>query len=231
MGLANDLRSEVRSIFVAKWQTRLGGSVPATEDVALGNAAVKLKATVLYADLAESTAMVDVTEADFAAKVYKAYLRTACRIIRSQGGHITAFDGDRVMAVFLGKIKDTQAVTAALKINWAVREVVNEEIARKFKGTDFRVKQAVGVDTSDLWVARTGIRGSNDLVWVGRAANYAAKLCSLRSGDKVTWITQDVYNSLDNSIKYSDGSTMWEQAYWNTHGCLVYSSAYTYSVD
>ena len=33
----------------------------------------------------------------------------------------------------------------------------------------------LGIDTSKLFVARTGIRKSNDLVWVGRAANYAAK--------------------------------------------------------
>ena len=42
-------------------------------------------------------------------------------------------------------------------------------------------KQSVGIDTSELFVARTGIRRANDLVWVGRAANHAAKL-SARSG-------------------------------------------------
>lgn len=201
MGLADDLRSEVRKIFVTEWDTRDGVRVPDTDDIALGNVAVKLKATVLYADLAESTAMVNVSTASFAAEIYKAYLVTVCRIIREQEGEITAFDGDRVMAVFIGNSKNTNAAITALKINWAVNHIVNEELKRMYTNTNFQVKQGVGIDTSDLWVARTGIRGSNDLVWVGRAANYAAKLCSLRSDYEVTWITEDVYDFLDQSAK------------------------------
>lgn len=231
MGFADDLRSEVRKIFLAKWDTREGVVVPDTDDVALGNVAVKLNATVLYADLAESTAMVNAVKPNFAAEVYKTYLVTVCRIIRLHEGEITAFDGDRVMAVFLGKSKNTQAATAALKINWAVNNIVNEELKREYPDTDFRVKQAVGVDTSELWVARTGIRGSNDLVWVGRAANYAAKLCSLRSDPKVTWITEDVFNLLNDSAKYSEGSLMWEKAVWHQYDCYVYSSTYWWKIE
>ena len=73
----------------------------------------------------------------------------------------------------------------------------------------------MGVDTSELFVARTGIRGSNDLVWVGRAANYAAKLCSL-SSDYSARVTASVYNVLHQSVKYSnDGTLMWELDGWN----------------
>jgi class 3 adenylate cyclase len=43
----------------------------------------------------------------FAAEIYKSYLISACRIIRDNGGEITAFDGDRVMAVFIGNMKNT----------------------------------------------------------------------------------------------------------------------------
>lgn len=57
-------------------------------------------------------------------------------------------------------------------------------------------------------MTRTGIRGANDLVWVGRAANYAAKL-SARSGPS-TQITSAVYNQLSQDTKVSsDGRNMW----------------------
>lgn len=47
---------------------------------------------------------------------------------------------------------------------------------------------------SKTMVSRTGIRGSNDLVWVGNAANIA-KLAALHSSYP-TYITADVYNML-----------------------------------
>ena len=68
-------------------------------NIQLGNDAVKLEGTVLYADLDDSTKLVDTMSPEFAAEVYKSYLVCAARIIRDQGGVITAYDGDRIMAV------------------------------------------------------------------------------------------------------------------------------------
>ena len=95
----------------------------------------------------------------------------------------------------------------------------------------FLVKQAIGIDTSNLWVARTGIRGSNDLVWVGRAANYAAKLCSLKSESIVTWITNDVFKVLMDSVKVSNGQQMWEKYTWNAYNCTIYGSKWWWSIE
>jgi len=87
---------------------------------------------VLYADLAESTNLVDAHKAWFAAEVYKSYLHCASKIIRDEGGIITAFDGDRVMAVFIGDLKNTSAARSALKINHAVVNIINPAIKAKF---------------------------------------------------------------------------------------------------
>ena len=82
------------------------------------------------------------------------------------------------MGIYLGAYKNTAATRSALKINYVVREILNRAIARRDQ-TSYVVRQIVGIDTSPLHIARTGIRGSNDLVWVGRAANYAAKLSAI----------------------------------------------------
>src|SRR4051794_33767281 len=119
MAIADDIRAEVKDIFKAAWTERDGTKVPETKDLKLGNDAVKLKGTVLYADLADSTDMVNKKKAAFAAEVYKTFLISACRIISERGGDITAFDGDRIMAVFIGDRKNTEAALAALNINWA----------------------------------------------------------------------------------------------------------------
>lgn len=56
MSLKDNLHKEVKDIFALKWQIRNGTKVSETEVLKLGNYAVEIKATVLYADLAESTA-------------------------------------------------------------------------------------------------------------------------------------------------------------------------------
>src|ERR1700685_1091444 len=106
MATAKEIRDEVTEIFATNWKMRDGEVVPAADAVKLDNDAVKLEGTVLYADLADSTKLVNNYKPHFAAEIYKTYLVTACRIIRDRGGEITAFDGDRVMAVFIGDSKN-----------------------------------------------------------------------------------------------------------------------------
>jgi len=226
MAFSDDLTNEVKNILATGWKLRDGEKVPEPEEVKLGNDAVKLDATVLYADLAESTDLVNKYYNWFAAGIYKSYLICASRIIRAEGGVITAFDGDRVMGVFIGDAKNTAAARCALKINHAVVKIINEEIKSKYPENPYTVCHAIGIDTSELFVARTGIRGSNDLVWVGRAANYAAKLCSLRDGLYASWMTKDVYDNMHESVRYGGelGQAMWEEQHWAARGVNVYRS-------
>ncbi|HPB04011.1 MAG TPA: adenylate/guanylate cyclase domain-containing protein [Bacteroidaceae bacterium] len=228
--MAEDLASEVAVIFSNSWTTREGQKVPESEDLKLGNDAVTLQGTVLYADLDGSTNLVDEYKPQFAAEIYKTYLHCAAKIIRSEGGVITAYDGDRIMAVYIGDSKNTSAARTALKINYAVTKIINPAIGKQYK-TEYRIKQIVGVDTSSLFVARTGIRGANDLVWVGRAANHAAKLTGL-SSDYPSWITGEVYDLLHESLKTSkDGRAMWEERVWTSMGkARIYRSTWWWSI-
>src|SRR4051812_48025910 len=102
MGLKDDLNAQVKETFRLKWDEEVAQAVPAPEDLRLNaNHAKDLEqATVLYADLDGSTTMVDNWKWWFSAEVYKCFLRCAGQIIRSEGGVITAYDGDRIMAVF-----------------------------------------------------------------------------------------------------------------------------------
>jgi class 3 adenylate cyclase len=227
MGIADDLTTDVKTIFRSQWSIRDGEVVPDTSDIQLGNQAVKLKATVLYADIDGSTNMVDSKTAQFSAEVYKAYLVSAARIIRSEGGVITAYDGDRVMAVFIGSSKNTSAVRCGLKIKSAVREIINPAIKHQYN-SDFELKQVVGIDSSELLVARTGIRGSNELVWVGRAANYAAKLSSISEHPYATFISEEVHDHMHESVTLTNGNDMWQPRTWL--GQTVYRSSWYWHV-
>lgn len=233
MSFTTDLTKDVEDIFKAAWKTREGQVVPEPEDIQLGNHAVQLEGTVLYADLAESTDLVNTKTPEFAAEVYKTYLLCASRLITKNGGTITSFDGDRVMGVFIGGSKNTQAARCALQINYAVLKIINPKLKAQYPSSTYVVKQAVGVDTSKLFVARTGIRGSNDLVWVGRAANYAAKLCSLREGNFASFITDDVFDNMNEKAKYGGDQKqlMWERRYWKDLDMYIYRSSWHWSPD
>lgn len=232
MALRDEISEEVDKIFRTTWDVRDGREVPESEDVALGNQAVRLEeAVVLYADMAGSTSLVDGHKWHFAAEIYKAFLYSAARIIRSEGGVITAYDGDRIMAVYIGDSKNTSAARTALKINYCRVEIINPLLAKQYPSIQYQLKHVVGIDRSGIHAARTGVRGANDLVWVGRAANYAAKLSDL-SSDYPSRITKDVYDRLRDELKFSNGKSMWEAATWTDMNNLqIYRSTWWWRVE
>jgi class 3 adenylate cyclase len=225
MGLREDLEGEVTTIFRTGWSVREGQKVPEPEEIKLGNDAVTLDAAVLYADLAESTDLVDNHHAWYSAQIYKSYLHCATKLIGYCGGVVTSFDGDRVMGVFIGDNKEDIATRCAMRINYVVSEIINPSLNRHYPNDKYQIEQVVGVDTSKLFAARTGIRKNNDLVWVGRAANYAAKLTTLSKTYPI-YITSDVYDRLDHATQYHNGSAVWTQEYWSDRKILVYRTSY-----
>jgi class 3 adenylate cyclase len=214
MSLKEDLESHVSSTFKYQWTERDGTVVPADDSIKLSNDGVNIDATVLYADMADSTALVDGQTKQFAAEIYKTYLHCAAKIIASEGGAITAYDGDRIMAVYIEGAKNTAAVRTALKINYARLEIIIPALRKQYPLNPFTPAHVVGIDTGKLFVAKTGIRGANDLVWVGRPANHAAKLTAF-SHLYSTYISSEVFAAMLDEVKTTNGQSMWTIFDWN----------------
>ncbi|MBA4130672.1 MAG: adenylate/guanylate cyclase domain-containing protein [Hyphomicrobium sp.] len=233
MALDDDLKSEVAKIFREQWTTRKGQVVPEPTDLKLSNDAVEFEsATVLYADLSGSTSMVNSSSWTFAAEVYKTFLYCAAKIVRAEGGTITSYDGDRIMGIFVGETPNTRAARCGLKINHAVTQIINPALKSQYKNSNFTVKQVVGIDTSSIRAARTGARGDNDIVWVGKAANHAAKLTELNLSE-TTWITKAVYDKLPDAVKLGGQNNlpMWKSYKWTQNGDLsIYGSTWRWAV-
>jgi class 3 adenylate cyclase len=115
MGLRDDLAADIDGVLSQAWDTRDGTAVPTTDTVALAGGGVNLKATMLYADLADSTSLA-MWDRQVTARICKAFLAASSRIIRARDGEIRSFDGDRVMGVFLGNYKNANAVKCALQL-------------------------------------------------------------------------------------------------------------------
>jgi len=232
VGTKEDLEKAVGEIFRSAWTERDGRDVPAPENLGLANDALKLDATVLYADMSGSTKLVDGYKVSFAAEVYKSYLSCAAKIVKAETGSITAYDGDRIMAVFIGNAKNPSAVRAGLKINYAVGKIINPALERQYPKEPYRLKHTVGIDTSSLFVARIGVRNDNDLVWVGRAANYAAKLTEI-SEDNTVFITPAVFEKLTEETKFGGANKelMWKPRKWTPmKDMAIHSSTWTWTV-
>lgn len=232
MSLKEDLSTKVKETFKESWLRTDGIVVPSTEDLGLGNTSKDIDVTILYADISSSTELVQNYKDWLASEIYKNFLYCCSKIIKQEGGEIRSFDGDRIMGIFIGNSKNTSAARCALKINWCVINIIQKEHDDHYKDrSNYKLKHTCGIDSSKIMAIRSGIRGSNDLVWVGRSANYAAGLNDL-DHNYTTWITSDVYGNLHESVKITaDGKNMWEKQHWQKRNISVYKSNYWWSID
>lgn len=223
MSIDDEVESDVVSIRDASMNVRKGLAVPSTDTVALRNGAVELDVAYLYSDLANSSQMARYLDRRVTAKILKSFLATTARLIRYMDGTIVSFDGDRVMAAFVGGSKCTNATKCAFAITWAVEQIIRPKFVAKYdtvKYADFAITHATGIDVGTAYIVRAGARGSNDLVSIGRAPNLAAKLSDIRMGSYTTFVSSSVFNQMnDDCKKRLDGSRdIWTYKTWSFVG-------------
>jgi len=212
MAIIDTLTDEVDNILDISWDERSGNVIPDTADVALKNGAVKIEATFLYADLAGSSILAKKCPWQTTAKIIRSYLDTAVRLIRYHGGEIRSFDGDRVMGIFKGDTPNTSAANCARNIDWVVTYLINPKAKEKFtsiKNNDIKIRHCVGIDVSEARAVRSGIRNNNDLIWIGKAPSFAAKLSDIREYPYEVYISEDSYDKLASSAKKDGDKDIW----------------------
>lgn len=233
MALKDDLAQRVDAVLAQTWTLRDGRVVPTTQNVTLAGGGVELTGTMLYTDLADSTELA-MWDRKVTARLCKAFLGCATSLIRAEGGEVRSFDGDRVMGVFLGDMKNTRAVRCSLKINWMFLHLLKPKFTARyeaFRNGTYKLAHCTGVDTSEILVVRTGLRDNNDLIWVGSAPNVAAKLSGIRDDPYFSFISGAVYDQMADEAKVAkDGRLMWEERAW-TAGPIkrVFRSSWTWT--
>jgi len=233
MSLFDDLTNDVQGIMDKQWNKRNGQVVPSTSDVALAGGAVEIDATFLYADMANSSQMAKELDRRVAAKLLKSFLATTARLVRYHDGSIVSFDGDRILGVFMGESKNSNSAKCALQIKYTVNSIIRPKFEGKYdsvKNADFEISHGVGIDTGTVLAVRAGARGDNDLIWIGRAPNLAAKMSDLREPPYHTFISSSVYNRLNDKSKFGgkEKENMWQSRSWTFLGekLTVYRSSW-----
>lgn len=203
--------------------------VPTIDSLDFGNDGKRIDVTILYADIAESTKLVDETIDTRAAEYYKAFLHCASQLIKKNGGEIQAYDGDRVMAVYVGADHANNAVSTALELHCSVVEIIDPTFSTVYTKTPRKLKFTVGIDSGRCLVVKVGVRAVGELAWIGGAANYAAKLNSFEGLDHEypIRVTQQTYERLTGAFLHGPrNELMWDGPYTNLKGRSHYRTSY-----
>jgi class 3 adenylate cyclase len=183
MTIKDDLVDAVHDIAVGHWGNVPDATViPAIESLTFGTSGARMDVTILYADISDSTKLVDAIADTIAAELYKSFLHCASQLVRHNGGVIQAYDGDRIMAVFSGATQADDAVETAMQLHDAVNTIINPKFQGIYRDIP-ELRFTVGIDSGRCLVIKVGVRATGELAWIGGAANYAAKLNSFEGLD------------------------------------------------
>lgn len=198
----------------APLDTRMARVVPSVDGIKLAGGAANFNGVVLYADLADSSRLATEFRADVAAKIFRAYLFCMTKLIREHQGTVTSFDGDRVMGIFIGDDKEDRAGKCAFEMTWVVQKVLAPaayEMEPGLRHAGLAIKHGCGIDSGQILAVRGGAVGNNDVVWVGRSPNLAAKLSSVREPPHYIYASDSVFRSLSPKYRFGpQGEAFWE---------------------
>ncbi len=209
MSLLEDIKTTTDTFFNHDFTIAETSIVPSTDysKLTFGNNGLTAELTFLFIDIRKSSELHETYGEIGAAKIYQSFHDMNVRIINNRDGQVRSFDGDRIMGIFSGGRKNNNAVEAALNIRYAITEVLNKKLP-----SDKKINIGIGIDTGEVLITKVG-RGrndsNNDLVWVGKACNYASHMCN-ESENKI-YISPTVFSYLQKTNKVADGKDMWEK--------------------
>lgn len=203
MALIDDIKNKVDKYFKDPFEIEETTIVPSTDysKLTFGNKGLVAEFAFLFVDIRKSSELHDKYGFANAARIYESFHDICLRIIESNSGKIRAFDGDRIMGVFAGECKRTNATKAALNIRWAIEEILNPKLT-------VPLQIGCGIDIGKTLIIKVG-KGrdidNNDLIWIGKACNYASHLTQ-EANDTII-ISPAVYDRLHASSKYENEAT------------------------
>ena len=216
------LKQRVEALFKTSFVQREGRVVPTSADVTLKDGAVKIEEAFLYTDIAGSAMLSRICPWTTTAKIIRAFLDASTRLIIKHGGHVRSFDGDREMGVFVGDSKNSAASICGREIHWTVRKIIQPTAAKQFtsiSGNRREIRNCSGIDVGEVRAIRSGIRDNNDLIWIGKAASFAALLSEMRAVGYSTYISSRTFNRLNRNAKSNGkGNSIWEPSVWTFAG-------------
>jgi class 3 adenylate cyclase len=132
------------------------------------------EATVLFADVVGFTALMEKLGPSGITNVLNAYFDDAANIIGAEGGIITQFQGDAILAVFNLPAANPDHAARGLRAGIALLERIREST---YSGEKIAIR--VGINTGNVVAGNVGGGGRENYTVHGDAVNTAARLETL----------------------------------------------------
>ena len=189
--------------------------VPKRPDLTFGNTVKKMPhAVVLYVDMRKSKAILSDATTFWSVKIHRAFLLALTHCVEKREGHMRSFNGDGILAFFVGDKAASRAVRAAMDTSGFVNKINEHLVGEGLNPIDF----GIGIAQGPVMVAKSGKAGDDqtkqDLIWVGLPVYVAVELSDFAKKPKNIWISGVVRNSIGEEkyldvVHNKDGESMW----------------------
>ncbi len=151
-------------------------------------------ATILFADIAGFTALTEALGPTRIVEVLNAYFSRMTEIIEAQGGIITQFQGDAILAIFNIPLAVDDHATRACKAAIEMQKAVENEVF-----SDQKIICRIGINTGPVVAGAVGAEGRLTYTVHGDAVNRAARVEAMNKETGTTiLITEATAELLDN---------------------------------
>jgi len=236
MSLKDEITENVEAYMRSKYEIVNANVIPDKQSIRFGAHAKKMKhAVVMYADLRASRSILSDNTPLITARVHKAFLYAASKCVRRQQGELRSFNGDSVLAFFIGKNAEKRAVISAMKIKCAVVTIINPIVKEK---TGEKLNFGIGIGKGEILVVKSGVSGEEmyqDLVWIGWPTYHAFEYGDRARSPKNIWISKNIFNAIkdDDNLRYSNGKYMWsydDTQNFSFGGVRIYKTSYYWNL-
>lgn len=217
-----DLEHKVDTLLTEKFSQYDIEDVPDIENkpdskLTHGNTGLAGEFTFLYVDMRGSSTYTDEHRLQTIAKIYKAFHHCMVECVKAFYGNVRSFDGDRILAVFGGNIKENNAIKCAMKMTGCRYDILQPKIKSAFGNDSFSL--GIGIATGNIMVVKAGVgydKNTRDLIWIGDAPNIGAKLSDDAESPYSIYICKDTFGRIldTNRYTYNNGikTDMWTKA-------------------
>jgi len=178
---------------------------------------IEAEATILFSDVARFTSLTEELGPARIVEVLNAYFSRMTQIIEAEGGVITQFQGDAILAIFNVPIEmpdhAERACRAAVKMRQSVR---NETFAGQV------IESRIGINTGPVVAGAVGAEGRLTYTVHGDAVNRAARVEAMNKETGTMILITEATAQRVSSLALTEVGTM--DIRGQSEGVTVYST-------
>ena len=172
-----------------------GKAVPKIGDMGLGEAK-EFGLAVMHVDMNNFKKLSGKLSNENKLRLLNIYLSELTHVIRDYDGFIEKYVGDGITALFGVKKNKEQAVADAVCCGLTILTEIYYTINKYLKSIGLPTFScSIGIDYGDIWVARAGVQGMNQLTLVGNEVSIAKQLEEF-AGNHQIFLGEQAYTGL-----------------------------------